>query len=110
MSEDIEDLFDYSMAKFLDMPIFYPDIGCLTIKKPNKDIDKVIFENNYCIIVDTNGDRYIARPEKGEKFDKEKGLLVALAKYCGFTTTKIHELLEGAIEKNAKSKKSTKKN
>lgn len=77
--------------------------------KRKKDIDKVVFENNYCIIVDTNGDRYIARPEKGEKFDKEKGLLVALAKYCGFTTTKIHNLLEGAIEKNAKTKKPAQK-
>ena len=77
--------------------------------KKKKSIDKVVFENNYCIIVYTNGDRYIARPEKGEKFDKEKGLLVALAKYCGFTTTKIHNLLEGAIEKNAKTKKPAKK-
>lgn len=84
---------------------FIDDLHC---KKKN-EIKKVIFENNYCIIVDTNGDRYIARPEKGEKFDKEKGLLVALAKYCGFTTTKIHNLLEGAIEKNAKTKKPAKK-
>lgn len=108
MIEDLKDFWEYS-TKYIDMTTLNPTVGCLTLKK-KKNIDKVIFENNYCIIVDTNGDRYIARPEKGEKFDKEKGLLVALAKYCGFTTTKIHNLLEGAIEKNAKTKKPAKKN
>ena len=79
----------------------------LGTRRHTRTIDKVIYEKEHCIVVDTDGNRYISRPEKGEKFDKEKGLLVAsLAKYCGFTTTKIQKLMEGAIDKNGK--KSTK--
>ena len=77
-----------------------------------RHIEKVIFENGYTIILDSEGNRYMSRPEKGEKFDEEKGLLVALAKYDGHTTTEIQELLKGAIRKNAgkKKKSSGKKN
>lgn len=76
-----------------------------------KCIDKVVFENKHCIIVDNFGNRYIAKPEKGEKFDKEKGFLVALAKYNGFTTTKCQDLIKKAVDKDAKhAKKSAKKN
>ena len=108
MYSDMEDVYEYAMKRIsaFDMPIFQPTVGCLAIRKPNKTIDKVIYEKEHCIVVDTDGNRYISRPEKGEKFDKEKGLLVALAKYCGFTTTKIQKLMEGAIDKNGK--KSTK--
>ena len=106
MYSDMEDVYEYAMKRIasFDMPIFVPTVR--SVRPAVRMIDKVIFEKDHCIIVDTNGERFISRPEKGEKFDKEKGLLVALAKYCGFTTTKIHKLLEGAIEKNGK--KSTK--
>lgn len=79
--------------------------------KYKREIEQVIFENGYTIIIDSEGNRYMSRPEKGEKFDEEKGLLVALAKYDGHTTTEIQDLLKGAVRKNArKNKKSTKKN
>ena len=79
--------------------------------KCHRSIEQVIFENGYTIIVDNEGNRYMSRPEKCEKFDEEKGLLVALAKYDGHTTTEIQELLKGAVRKNAgKAKKSDKKN
>lgn len=124
MNKDFEDVFEYAMKRVrtLDMPIFVPRVRAMSVKQANKGIDKVIFEKDCCVIVDTNGDRYIARPEKCDKYDKEKGFLIALAKYNGFTTTKIQQLIEGAIVKNAKKstktchcdkkvvKKSTKKN
>lgn len=79
-----------------------------------KCISKVIFEKEYCIIVDNFGNRYISKPEKGEKYDKEKGLLVALAKYNGFTTTRVQDLIKSAVVKNGKkssrNKKQPKKN
>lgn len=76
-----------------------------------RHIEQVIFENGYTIILDSEGNKFMSRPEKGEKFDEEKGLLVALAKYDGHTTTEIQELLKGAVRKNArKNKKAVKKN
>lgn len=106
MIDDLKDIFDFAIdSKFINSPMFLPK---------HKDIKKVIFENDYCIIVDTLGNRYISKPEKCDKYDKEKGFLVALAKYNGFSTTKIQKLIEGAIVKNAdkkcKSKKTSKKN
>jgi len=76
--------------------------------RSSKHIVNVIFENNHTIIVDNFGNRYISRPEKGEKFDEEKGLLVALAKYDGHSTTEILELLKGAVRKNGTKTKAKK--
>ena len=106
MIEDLKDIFDFFVdTKYINSPIFLPK---------HKDIVKVIFEKDCCIIVYTLGNRYISRPEKGDKYDKEKGFLVALAKYNGFSTTNIQKLIKGAIVKNAdkkcKSKKTDKKN
>lgn len=86
--------------------------GIYSLKpKEERRIDRVIFENGVTVIVDNFGNRYISRPEKGEKYDEEKGLLVALAKYDGHTTSEIQELIKGAVRKNArKNKKGTKKN
>lgn len=80
--------------------------------EPEKErhIDRVIFENGYTIILDSEGNRFLSRPEKGEKYDEEKGLLVALAKYDGHSTSEILELLKGAVRKNGnKDKKPVKK-
>lgn len=82
--------------------IIYGDGALYRLDK--RAIDKVIFEGECCVIIDTYGNRFISRPEKGDKFDKEKGFLIALAKYNGFTTTKIQKIMEGAIVKNAKTK------
>lgn len=75
-----------------------------------KSIERVIFEKEYCIIVDNFGNKYIAKPERKEKYDPEKGFLVALAKYNGFTTTRVQELIKSAVVKDGKSKKAAKKN
>lgn len=76
--------------------------NCIGIRK---SISQVIFEKDHCIIIDNFGNRYISKPEKGEKYDKEKGFLVALAKYNGFTTSKVHDLIENAVDKDGKNKK-----
>lgn len=83
-------------------------IGSVIVDDSPRKIDKVIFEGNYCIIVDNHGERYMSRPEKCDKYDKEKGFLIALAKFNGFSTTEIQELIKGAIVKVAKSAKKDK--
>lgn len=87
-----------------------PD-GFETLSGKKKCISQIIFEKKYCIIIDNFGNKYIAKPEKGERFDKEKGFLVALAKYNGFTTTKCQELIKKAVDKDEKTaKKQSKSN
>lgn len=115
MIEDLKDIFDFFVDTKINSPIFLPKRNDKIIGRPYfRDIKKVIFEKDCCIIVDTLGNSYISRPEKGDKYDKEKGFLVALAKYNGFSTTNIQKLIKGAIVKNAdkkcKSKKTDKKN
>lgn len=130
MNEDFEDAFNYFMSGFggcvfPSKPVFVWDMKKELDKeymrrKPDgfkcsngkmKSIDKIIFENKYCVIIDNFGNKYIAKPEKGERFDKEKGFLVALAKYNGFTTTKCQELIKKAVDKDdKKAKKQNKSN
>lgn len=135
MNEDFEDVFNYFISGFRREPMFATiDFAELEkarkerVKKENevmrnkphhsknchgdrKAISNVIFENKHCIIIDNFGNKYIAKPEKGERFDKEKGFLVALAKYNGFTTTKCQELIKKAVDKDEKkAKKQNKSN
>lgn len=85
-----------------------PD-GFQTANGKRKCIDKVIIEKRHCIIIDNFGNKYIAKPEKGERYDKEKGFLVALAKYNGYSTSRVHYLLENAVDKDDKKSKKSKK-
>ena len=75
------------------------------VDKSDRKIEKVIFQDNTTILIDNFGDKYIAKPEKGEKFDEEKGLLVCLAKFNGISTTQILSLLDSAIRKTSKNEK-----
>lgn len=69
-----------------------------------------IYVNNGVTVMKVGNNVYKATPEKGERFDVEKGILVCIAKYCGFSTTDILELVEKAnIQKTKKTVKSKKK-
>lgn len=59
---------------------------------------KVIFNGNTTIYVDEFGKKWVAKCEKGDKFDKEKGLLVAVLKSKGVKTSRILSLLDDAID------------
>lgn len=51
------------------------------------------------------GDRvFKARPESGERYDAEKGLLVCLVKAMGLTTSDVIEMLDKAVVKNSRKK------
>lgn len=57
--------------------------------------DRLIFRDNTTILF-KDGKKYVAKCEKGETFDKEKGLLVCLAKANGYTFKDLQEMLAGA--------------
>ena len=62
-----------------------------------KTYNKLIFRDNATILF-KDGKRYVAKCEKGEKYDKEKGLLVCLAKAHGYNFKDLQEMLAGAEE------------
>lgn len=69
-----------------------------------------IYINNGVTVMKVGDKVYKATPEKGERLDVEKGVLVCIAKYCGFSTTDILKLVEKAnIQKSKKTVKSKKK-
>lgn len=63
--------------------------------------DKLIFRDNATILI-KDGKKYIAKCCDGDTYDKEKGLLVCLAKAHGYTFNDLQEMLKGA---EAQSKK-----
>lgn len=69
-----------------------------------------IYINNGVTVMKVGNNVYKATPEKGERLDVEKGVLVCIAKYCGFSTTDILKLVEKAnIQKTKKTVKLKKK-
>ena len=62
---------------------------------------EVIFQDDATVLI-VDGKKYISKPEKGEKYDAEKGLLVCLMKCAGLTTSDFLGLM-----KNAKVNKKT---
>ena len=79
-------------------------------KEGNKSRESQIFVNGDVTTLKVDGKVYHSRPERGEKFDLEKGILVCLAKSCGWSTTDILKLKENAkihrkVEKKANNKK-----
>lgn len=69
-----------------------------------------IYVNNGVTVMKVGTKVYKATPEKGERLDVEKGVLVCIAKYCGFSTTDILKLVDKAnIQKPKKTVKSKKK-
>lgn len=68
------------------------------------DYGEVIFQDKNTILKIGN-ETYIAKPEKGEVFDKEKGILVCLVKALGLTTTDVIKLLNNSKTKTSKNTK-----
>lgn len=56
---------------------------------------KLIFRDNATILI-KDGKKYVAKCEAGDTYDREKGLLVALAKANGYKLKDIQEMLKNA--------------
>lgn len=83
-------------------------------KKENEQ--PIIFPEDFKLIYqDKNtilrvGDKvFMARPESGERFDREKGVMVCLLKALGFSTTDLLDLINTAHTKTTKKSKKTSK-
>lgn len=56
---------------------------------------KLIFRDNATILI-KDGKKYVAKCEAGDTYDREKGLLVALAKANGYNFKEIQEMITNA--------------
>lgn len=92
-------------------PKLYVETAFFKRPSPEHLRDRVkIYVNNGVTVMKVGDKVYKATPEKGERLDVEKGVLVCIAKYCGFSTTDILKLVEKAkIQKTKKTVKSKKK-
>ena len=63
--------------------------------------DKLIFKDNTTILF-KDGKKYVAKCCDGDTYDREKGLLVCLAKAHGYTFNDLQEMLESAGEPKGK--------
>lgn len=69
----------------------------------NASPNKLIFRDNATILI-KDGKRYVAKCEAGDTYDREKGLLVCLAKANGITFNDIQEMLNNAEVQGDKDK------
>lgn len=91
----ILDLISDYFNKAPSVPIEDEDYYWLHVKEPKK-LPQAIVNDKTTILIDNEGKKYFSKPEKGEKFDLEKGILVCLAKMAGFSTTDILEIVKNA--------------
>lgn len=73
--------------------------------EPVKD-HKLIFRDNVTILL-KNGKRYVTKCQAGDTYDREKGLLLCLAKANGYTYNDICEMLNNAEYQGEKPYKIT---
>lgn len=75
------------------------------------DIKKVIFSGKATIILWDDGDKTVVKCQKGDKYDPEKGLVMALLKHLLGNDNTFNDLINGAMKKAVfvdESKKDTK--
>lgn len=82
--------------------ISYSELYFAKFDKPMK----IVF-NDPATILFVNGKKYVSKAHE-EKFDKEKGLLMCLAKANGITHTTLQKLIKSATTQENKPKKVTK--
>ena len=95
---------DIENGKTVNLECF---LGGVKVNEPSKRVNlneiEVIFQDDTTVLK-TNGKVYTAKPEKGEKFDPEKGLLICLVKALGLTTSDVLKLVDKAEVKKSKRK------
>lgn len=69
------------------------NIDMLTTREIRFDDFKVIFQNEKTVLK-VKDEVYIAKCEKGDEFDPEKGLMVCLLKYLGISTSDLLYLMK----------------
>ena len=74
--------------------------------KNEMNINKLIFRDNATILL-KDGKRYVTKCQSGDTYDREKGLLLCLAKANGYTYNDICEMLNNAEYQGCKPCKIT---
>lgn len=64
--------------------------------------DKVIFNGNATVLI-KDGKKYVSKCKDGDAYDKEKGLLLCLAKANGISYRDLQEMIAGAKDCNAEN-------
>ena len=107
MHEDFPDLMKYGLFNCLSVinPKLkvkittdinnIPEIG----RKPK--IKQIIFHNPAVVVVLDNGTKIVSKAHK-EEFDKEKGLLMCLAKLHGITHLELQRMIKNGVDFNKK--------
>lgn len=78
------------------------DFGGIFIKK---DYPTKLIINDRTMILYMDGKKAVVKCQKGDKFDKEKGLLLAIAKINGISYSKLTKILDNAQIQKPESKK-----
>lgn len=64
--------------------------------------EKLIFRDDATILIKKDGKKYVTKCDKNDTYDREKGLLVVLAKANGYNYNDIQEILKNAEIQNKK--------
>lgn len=65
--------------------------------------EKLIFRDDVTILIKKDGKKYVTKCDKNDTYDREKGLLVVLAKANGYNYNDIQEMLKNAEIQNNKN-------
>ena len=104
---------DYATAKKLidylnnDIPVFPftadEIISLAEGKEKPRRVQPEVIINGRTTIMKFGDKKFVSRPEKGERYDKEKGVLMCLAKAMGYSTSDILKMADNAkVFKNKK--------
>ena len=67
----------------------------------NLEIEKVIFNEPATIVFWSNGDKTVVKCQKGDKFDKEKGIALAVTKYVSGNKSNYNNVIKKFIDMEA---------
>ena len=82
---------------------------CIKDKLERISPDKLIFKGNETILI-KDGKEYVSKCADGDFFDKEKGLLLCLAKANGVSYEDLQKMIDGAEDKNKEAAEKAIKN
>lgn len=73
-------------------------------KTPPKQKERIVFDVDYTIYYDRNGNKTVVSKMPEDEYDAEKAVLWALLKSKGVNPKKVQELIANAIDRDVKRK------
>lgn len=109
MFEDLFDTWVYGLdmrtAWMKSNPVFLPKRKKLKYSASELVKNGKVYFQNKRTVLKIGEDVFMSTPEKGEKYDPEKGLLICLMKAMGMTTSDFLKLYKRAKDVSKKTKK-----